>query len=179
MRNTRKQSRQRGAALVIGLILLAVITLLAVVGMNISNSELASASSEQTRLRAFQAAETAVEYALWRENTTENDITHTPPRCQKTKITPVTVVNGSPVNSSGAYTDRYTSRIAYVDASTVTDNYSASTFVSYHYIIDTQGSSSRNAVDKHKQGAYLVAKNPNDTFTDYTIKCFVPLPSTY
>ena len=59
MKHTR--SRQRGAALVIGLILLVVITLLAVVGMNIANTELASATSEQLRLRAFNAAETGIE----------------------------------------------------------------------------------------------------------------------
>ncbi len=58
------RSKQRGAALVIGLILLVVITLLAVVGMNIANTELASATSEQLRLRAFNAAETGLEARL-------------------------------------------------------------------------------------------------------------------
>ena len=61
---THTQSRQRGAALIIGLILLVVITLLAVVGMNIANTELASATSEQLRLRAFNAAETGLETRL-------------------------------------------------------------------------------------------------------------------
>ena len=46
MKRTCSKSRERGAALVIGLILLGIITLLAVVGMNISNAELASATSE-------------------------------------------------------------------------------------------------------------------------------------
>ena len=59
-----RNSKQRGAALVIGLILLVVITLLAVVGMNIANVELASATSEQLRLRAFNAAETGLEARL-------------------------------------------------------------------------------------------------------------------
>jgi type IV pilus assembly protein PilX len=59
-----RHSKQRGAALVIGLILLVVITLLAVVGMNIANTELASATSEQLRLRAFNAAETGLEARL-------------------------------------------------------------------------------------------------------------------
>jgi hypothetical protein len=178
MRNHPGQSSQRGAALVIGLILLAVITLLAVVGMNISNSELSSATSEQLRLRAFQAAETAVEYAMWRDNPTENDISDTKPICKNTKITPVTVITGSPVNSAGTPTDRYTSRIAFVDTG-APDGFSGGTFIAYHYIIETQGSSARNAVAKHKQGAYLINKNQGDTFTDYTKECFVSLPSTY
>ncbi len=59
-----RNPKQRGAALVIGLILLVVITLLAVVGMNIANTELASATSEQLRLRAFNAAETGLETRL-------------------------------------------------------------------------------------------------------------------
>ena len=61
---TAIRNKQRGAALVIGLILLVVITLLAVVGMNIANTELASATSEQLRLRAFNAAETGLEATM-------------------------------------------------------------------------------------------------------------------
>jgi Tfp pilus assembly protein PilX len=58
------RNKQRGAALVVGLILLVVITLLAVVGMNIANTELAGATSEQLRMRAFNAAETGLETRL-------------------------------------------------------------------------------------------------------------------
>ena len=62
MRNTH--STQRGAALVMGLILLTVITLLAVVGMNIANTELAGATSDQLRMRAFNAAESGLEMRI-------------------------------------------------------------------------------------------------------------------
>jgi len=115
MNNYRNTSRQRGAALVIGLILLTVITLLAVVGMNISNSELASATSEQLRLRAFQAAETGVEYAMNRDEPNQNDVFHVGTGCHAAKITPVTAISGSQVNpDSGLPTDHYTSRISYM-----------------------------------------------------------------
>jgi len=66
--NTRMQSmnrkNQRGAALVVGLMLLVVITVLAVSGMNTATTELAMARNDQTAENAFQAAETGLESAL-------------------------------------------------------------------------------------------------------------------
>lgn len=55
---------QRGAALVIGLVLLVVITVLAVSGMNTATTELAMARNDQNAENAFQAAETGLENAL-------------------------------------------------------------------------------------------------------------------
>lgn len=56
--------RQKGAALIIGLILLVVVTVLAVAGMNTATTELAIARNDQTHENAFQAAETGIETAL-------------------------------------------------------------------------------------------------------------------
>ncbi len=58
------RSKQNGAALVIGLILLVVITVLAVSGMNTATTELAMARNDQNAENAFQAAETGIETAL-------------------------------------------------------------------------------------------------------------------
>ena len=55
---------QRGAALVVGLILLLVLTLLAISGMTTASLELLMAGNEQYRERAFQAADAGVEQAL-------------------------------------------------------------------------------------------------------------------
>src|SRR5258707_15529693 len=52
---------QRGAALVIGLILLLLLTLLAVSGMNSASLEFIMAGHEQYRANAFQAAEAGLE----------------------------------------------------------------------------------------------------------------------
>ena len=57
-------NRQRGAALVVGLILLVVITVLAVSGMNTATTELAMARNDQTYENTFQAAENGLEEAL-------------------------------------------------------------------------------------------------------------------
>ncbi len=99
MINSQK-SRQRGAALIIGLILLAIITLLAVVGMNISNSELASATSEQLRMRAFQAAETGLEHG------TDADVRRARQDPAAEVAAAAVGVEGSPLDSDGQ-TDRY------------------------------------------------------------------------
>ena len=63
--NTKYQiQKQQGAALVVGLILLVVITVLAVSGMNTATTELAMARNDQNYENAFQAAETGLEGAL-------------------------------------------------------------------------------------------------------------------
>ena len=56
--------KQRGAALVVGLMLLVVITVLAISGMNTATTELALARNDQAYENAFQAAETGLETAL-------------------------------------------------------------------------------------------------------------------
>ncbi len=71
---------QQGAALIMGLLLLVVITILAVSGMNTATTELAMARNDQNYENAFQAAETGLENALsqGRFNTIGNtDLTQT------------------------------------------------------------------------------------------------------
>jgi type IV pilus assembly protein PilX len=57
-------AKQNGAALVVGLILMVVITILAISGMNTATTELAMARNDQNYENAFQAAETGLETAL-------------------------------------------------------------------------------------------------------------------
>ena len=59
---------QKGAALVVGLILLVVITVLAISGMNTATTELAIARNTQNYENAFQAAETGLEQAIAQGN---------------------------------------------------------------------------------------------------------------
>ena len=53
-------ARQRGAALVVGLLLLLVLTLLAISGMNTASLELVMAGNTQYHQNAFQAAEDGI-----------------------------------------------------------------------------------------------------------------------
>lgn len=64
MTRFKMPSRQSGAALVIGLVLLLVITVLAISGMNTATTELAIARNNQNHEYAFQAAETGLENIL-------------------------------------------------------------------------------------------------------------------
>ena len=64
MHKTQLPHRQSGAALVIGLLLLVVITVLAVSGMNTATTELAIARNDQGYENAFQAAETGLEQSI-------------------------------------------------------------------------------------------------------------------
>lgn len=64
MKQITLQKNQEGAALVVGLVLLVVVTVLAVSGMNTATTELAMARNDQNYENAFQAAETGLEQAL-------------------------------------------------------------------------------------------------------------------
>lgn len=64
MKTTTLNNKQHGAALVVGLILLVVITVLAISGMNTATTELAMARNDQNYENAFQGAETGLETAL-------------------------------------------------------------------------------------------------------------------
>ena len=64
MKNIQIEHSQRGAALVVGLVLLVVVTVLAVSGMNTATTELAMARNDQNYENAFQAAEAGLEQAI-------------------------------------------------------------------------------------------------------------------
>ena len=64
MKTMTSMNKQNGAALVVGLILLVVVTVLAISGMNTATTELALARNDQNYENAFQVAETGLEIAL-------------------------------------------------------------------------------------------------------------------
>ena len=146
-----RNSKQRGAALVIGLILLVVITLLAVVGMNIANVELASATSEQLRLRAFNAAETGLEARL---QTLRTDATTDP--------TPIEAgpeaVENSPLigGDEDQHADTFSTVLTYRGEGSMLSRFSAGTFVGFHYSVESTGRSTRNAEAVHTAGAFII-----------------------
>lgn len=64
MNRINLRGKQNGAALVVGLILMVVVTILAISGMNTATTELAMARNDQAYENAFQAAETGLETAI-------------------------------------------------------------------------------------------------------------------
>jgi type IV pilus assembly protein PilX len=72
MRPIANIKRQNGAALIVGLVLLMLITALAISGMNTATTELALARNDQIHEYAFQAAETGLEDILASDSLTTN-----------------------------------------------------------------------------------------------------------
>jgi type IV pilus assembly protein PilX len=146
MRRPFSQRKQRGAALVIGLVLLAILTLLAITGMNTSTTELIMAGNEQFRQNAFQAAETGRENALKLLSAIPTDGS-------------VTTVPETPVPAGSK--EKYTTTSQYIGQDQDIAGYRAGAFVGNHYIITSTGRSSRNAEANHEQGAFVVASSGN------------------
>jgi type IV pilus assembly protein PilX len=72
MRPIANIKKQNGAALIVGLVLLMLITALAISGMNTATTELALARNDQIHEYAFQAAETGLEDILASDSLTTN-----------------------------------------------------------------------------------------------------------
>jgi type IV pilus assembly protein PilX len=143
--NIRKQD---GAALVVGLILLVVITVLAISGMNTATTELAMARNNQNYENAFQAAETGLETAL-------------------SQGTFNTLANTNLVTNINAH-DSVTSVIIFEDSTLVPDRAFSlgvgSGVAAYHFNAiataasrrDTGGTTDRDASAVHSQSFYIV-----------------------
>ena len=162
------RARQSGAALVIGLILLLVITVFAISGMATAALELLMAGNEQYQERAFQAADAGVERAIVSGiyNTTVDVGDY-----DKTGDEPVPV-RGTGVqdcvqeldgdgNPAGDSSDCYEYFMRFDEESGTTavpgGGYSLGTgFEAYHFIIDSYGTSGRGAASDHAQSFYIV-----------------------
>jgi type IV pilus assembly protein PilX len=151
MRMLHNQRNQQGAALVVGLILLVVITVLAISGMNTATTELAMARNDQNYENAFQAADTGLEQVLGQNsfNTlADSEITYT-------------------VNAN----DSVTSRIEFEESTLVPDKAFSlgvgSGVVAYHFLATAEAKSQRAGADSgtrtdrdsaaiHTQAFYIV-----------------------
>lgn len=145
---THFAARQNGAALVVGLIMLVIITLLAISGMNTATVELIMAGNEQFRQRAFQAASTGLEHAIV-------DLPNVP------QSGPVTVPETTVLGST---TDKYTTTTQYMGDDLNIPGFSAGKFVGLHYQIVSTGTSARNSRSVQTQGAFII-QNAGNTGT--------------
>ena len=160
--------RDRGAALVIGLILLLILTVLAISGMGTAVLELQMAGNEQYQERAFQAADAGIERAVMSGiyNTSVRIGTYTdtadgaiPVRGTGTRdcVKEVDESGAATGDSSDCY--EYFMRFD-EDAGTTAvpgGGYSLGTgFEAYHFNVDSYGTSSRDAASDHSQSFYIV-----------------------
>lgn len=127
MNNLQIKRTQSGAALVISLILLVVVTVLAVSGMNTATTELAMARNDQNYENAFQAAETGIETALGQDDFPTDTVTI--------------------LNPFISYHDEVSARTEYIEDLPVIDSAFSlgSGFVAYHYEVTSTAESKRVA----------------------------------
>lgn len=129
--------KQKGAALVVGLLLLVVITLLAIAGMNTASTELVMAGNEQFRGGAFQASEAGVEQQLLKLDTIAPGSTTSVKKSQD-------LGNGT----------RYETESTYRGEGTVPG--SSTKFIGFYYDVQSTGTAKRSATASQTQGAYIV-----------------------
>ncbi len=141
---SRPMRRQRGAALVIALLMLMILTILALSGMNTATTELAMAGNEQYRRNAAQAATAGIEQAISRLGTVP-----TSPGAAPTVVAPTLL----PESTS----ERYGTSSRFIGDENGLPQSSADKFVGLHFQIDSTGTSLRNASDEQVQGVMVVA----------------------
>jgi hypothetical protein len=142
-----KHLASRGAALVIALVLLLIVTLLATTGMMLSTAEMIMAGNEQLHRQAADASSAGVEAAIARLAAGPAD------RSSAFKLADATV--------SGEYVA--STRYAGEDASL--PGFSAGRFSALHFEIESQGRAARNARDEQFQGVMIISsKDAVETF---------------
>lgn len=140
--------RQSGTALVVGLILLMVLTLLAISGMNTATLELQMAGNFQYSQSAFQAAEVGIERAMQATGLS-------------TSGTAVTTTRTQVPGASAEYYESVT-RFTWPNGITPvpTGGYSMGSggtgFSAYHFDVASTGTSARNARSVNTQSFYVV-----------------------
>lgn len=128
--------RQNGAALIIGLLLLLVLTVFAISGMSSATLELALAGNTQFSENAFQAAESAIEAEL-----AVGQATPDTPRLNNFWF-------GVGTNA--------TTNVAFDATRLAPEGYSMTEYQSDHYLINAVGTANKNATSTHQQGFYVV-----------------------
>jgi hypothetical protein len=135
---------QRGAALVIALVLLVIVTLLATSGMRMSIAELWMAGNEQFHRKAVDAASAGVEATIALFRAQGIAAAH-----QGEGSGPVPI--GEPASDSYSVSTRYTGREASLPGSSVGE------FFGEHFEIESTGASARGARDVQIQGIMAVS----------------------
>jgi type IV pilus assembly protein PilX len=135
---------QSGAALVVGLLLLLVLTVLAISGMSTASLELVMAGNTQYHQNAFQAAETGVEWALING-----------------KFNPGAGLEGPTTTKIGtseieAFTTSITPQLGGA-AQPALWGASWDSFSTYHFEVASAGVSARNARAASMQGIAIIA----------------------
>lgn len=157
---------QEGAALVVGLLLLLVLTILAISGMTTATLELQMAGNEQYQERAFQSAESGVEQAM------AAGVFTTDPATIAAQFNNPTSTDPTPKRGTGTQIANCPDQSANADgqceyflrfdqAAGVTPvpggGYSLGTGLqAYHFVVEAVGVAERGAQSEHTQSFYII-----------------------
>ncbi len=154
---TRPARTQRGAALIVGLVLLMVLTVLAISAMRTATLDLTMAGNSQFRENAFQLAESGIDATLRNAQSSAIDWALVPDCPATERPWSDTDLPWGGATEVPALRGRYQTRICYDDA---TNDWNGSSigsigFTQLHYRIESRGrTDQRNAEAIHAQGFY-------------------------
>ncbi len=147
-------ARQRGAALVVGLVLLMVLTVLGVSGMTTSLLEVAMTANAKQKLYAFQAVESAVDEAIVSEETITVDDTTVPGAAVRN------VIQFDITDGGGAVVTRANANTTYNGFSEGALGWSSGVGSMYFRVDATTDQSIDGARSDQRAGFYIVAPGP-------------------
>lgn len=142
--------RQRGTTLVVGMMLLAVVTLLGLAGAGSAQVEQQLAKNDQFRENASSAASAGIEYAIRRIVTSpqvENE--------------PETLSSTASASLPGTV-DRFETVTRFVGYETSLPQSEGARLAGAHFEITSIGYSQRRAIDRQRAGIMLVVMAPDD-----------------
>lgn len=145
---------ERGAALIVGLILLLVLTILAISGMVMATSELRMSGNQQQQELAFQAAETGLEQAYVSADFNASLVQN--PCGLAADGQPCAPTDVDPLNPSMG---RYSWEIrpdGDEEVSGTAVGMSIGTFQAFYFVAESDGEGPGNARSVHNQGFYIV-----------------------
>jgi len=141
-------SKERGAVLVVGLLLMVVLIVLGVTSLSVQSSGLAMAGNAQFQRTAFQAAETGIDIAINQRNfTTTTPVT-----------VPLTVLGDGTYETTATTTFQETTPVPDLAFSMGEDD---GTLAAYHFEVVSTGTGPDNALSVHNQSFYIVGPGGN------------------
>jgi len=154
---------QAGAVLAIGLVLLAVLTVLAVAGMQAAILELQMAGNEQLRQRAFESAETGIEQAMSATGYRLDAVATAGMYQDPTALEPIPIAgHGTPI---AGCTDAAGEPVAHCEFFVRFDQAAGAALLpgmnpdagqrAYHFVVDSFGAAGRGARSEHTQVFYV------------------------
>ena len=147
------QNRQSGAALVIGLVLLLVLTVLGVSTMSTASLELAMAGNDQFAENAFQLAETGADTRM---NNLNSGTFIVPP-----VINPVCFAPGAPGTIAGM-AGQFQNTLCFVSSTAAANACPGSSIgaLGFFFVNSTQGTAQGQATSMHRQGMRFCTAPP-------------------